>query len=132
MLRLLDIFYTIVHLALIGFNLFAWIWPKTRRAHLITAGATAASWFLLGIWFGMGYCPITDWQWSVKEKLGEKDLPNSFIKYMADKITGQDFDPAFIDNVTLISFALAVVLSIYFNFFHKRHKKTSAGNTLSA
>lgn len=120
MLQLLDIFLSLVHISLIGFNLFAWIWPATRRAHLITVAATAASWFLLGIWFGMGYCPITDWQWAIKEKLGEHNLPNSYIKYLADKLTGRDFEPDFIDKVTVISFAAAAVLSVYFNFFHRK------------
>ncbi|HYF29808.1 MAG TPA: DUF2784 domain-containing protein [Chitinophagaceae bacterium] len=120
MLQFLDILLTLAHLALIGFNLLGWIWTATRKAHLITVAATAASWFLLGIWFGMGYCPITDWQWEVKERLGEQNLPNSFIKYWADKLTGRNFDPGLVDRITLISFALAAVLSVYFNFFRKR------------
>lgn len=122
MLYLLDIFLTLLHLAIIGFNLFGWIWPATRRAHLITVAATGASWFLLGIWFGMGYCPITDWQWEVKERLGERNLPNSFIKYMADKITGRDFDAEFIDMVTVVCFGVAVVLAVYFNFFRRQKR----------
>ena len=120
MLQVLDFLLTLLHLAIIGFNLLGWIWPATRRAHLITVAATGASWFLLGIWFGMGYCPITDWQWSVKEKLGETNLPNSFIKYWADRITGRDFDPGFIDMVTVGCFSAAVVLAVYFNFFRKK------------
>jgi len=119
MLRFLDILLSFTHIALIGFNLLGWIWKRTRRAHLITIALTGASWFVLGIWFGMGYCPITDWQWQVKEKLGERDLPNSFIKYMADKITGHDFDASFIDMVTLSCFIAAIVLSVYFNFFRR-------------
>ena len=123
MLQFLDILFTIVHLSLISFNLFAWIWPVTRRAHLIVAGATSASWFILGIWYGWGYCPITEWQWNVKEKLGETNLPNSFIKYFADKITGKNFLPSLIDDVTLYTFLIAIVASIYVNFFRKRKKK---------
>ena len=124
MLHVLDIFLTIVHLVIIGFNLFGWIWPDARRAHFIVVAATAASWFLLGIWFGMGYCPVTDWQWSVKEKLGETNLPASFVKYWADEVTGRDWDAAFIDRVTVISFAIAVVLAVNFNFFRKRSNQT--------
>lgn len=119
MLKLLDIFYTILHLVIIGFNLFGWIWPRTRKAHLIVITATAASWFILGIWYGWGYCPITDWQWEVKEKLGETNLPNSFIKYFADKITGKDFPPALVDKVTVGCLVAAIILSLYFNFFRK-------------
>ena len=120
MLTLLDIFLTLVHLVIIGFNLFGWIWPATRKAHFICVLATAASWFLLGIWFGIGYCPVTDWQWRVKEQLGERDLPASFIKYYADKLSGKNISSSLIDNVTVICFAIAASLSIYVNFIKKR------------
>jgi hypothetical protein len=128
MLRALDVFYTILHLAIIGFNLFGWIWPRTRKAHLIVIGATAISWFGLGIWFGWGYCPITHWQWDVKEKLGETDLPSSFVKYFADKISGKDFPPSLVDTVTLGCFLAAIVLSVYFNFFRKRRSQLISKN----
>lgn len=123
MLKLLDIFFTFLHLAIISFNLFAWIWKKTRRAHLIVAGVTLICWFILGIWYGWGYCPITDWQWQIKEKLGETNLPNSFVKYFADKITGKDLSPTLIDNITLYSFLIAIAFSVYFNFFRKKKNK---------
>jgi hypothetical protein len=124
MLRLMDIFFTVLHLSVIGFNLFAWLWKKTRKAHLLVAGITLVSWFLLGIWYGWGYCFITDWQWQVKEKLGEINLPNSFVKYFADKVCGKNFDPALIDTVTLYSFLIAIAFSVYFNFFRKQKSQS--------
>ena len=126
MLKLLDIFLTLIHFVLIFFNLFAWLWPATRKAHLITVAATAFSWFVLGAWFGWGYCPITDWEWKVKTRLGETDLPNSFIKYYADKITGKNIDPSVVDMFTLVLFLAAIILSVYVNFFKK--KKASIHN----
>jgi hypothetical protein len=126
MLKLLDIFLSLVHFVLIFFNLFAWLWPATRKAHLITIAATAFSWFVLGAWFGWGYCPITDWEWKVKTRLGETGLPNSFIKYYADKITGENIDPSVIDMLTLVLFLAAIVLSVYVNFF--KTKKVSIHN----
>jgi hypothetical protein len=123
MLQLLDIFLTLVHFVIITFNLFGWIWKKTRRAHLYLVMITAASWLLLGIWFGLGYCPVTDWQWDVKTKLGETNLPNSFIKYYADKIAGKPVSSSVIDLVTAISFAIAAILSVYLNFFNRGKNK---------
>jgi hypothetical protein len=120
MLQVLNAFLTLVHVVIIGFNLLGWIWPATRKAHLICVLATAASWFLLGIWFGMGYCPVTDWQWRVKEQLGEHDLPASFIKYYADKISGKNISSSLIDMVTVICFAIAAILSVYVNFMKKK------------
>jgi len=119
-LKFLDICLTFVHLALIGFNLFGWIWPGTRKAHLITVAATTFSWFILGIWFGWGYCPITHWQWNVKKKLGETGLPNSFIKYYADKISRKNIDTSIVDTATLITFLVVIVITIYLNFFRRK------------
>jgi hypothetical protein len=112
-----------VHLVIILFNLFGWIPPYTRKAHLISILLTAASWFFLGIWFGIGYCPITAWQWNIKEQLGEANLPASFIKYYGDKITGKSLNSDFIDILTTASFAFAAIMSVYVNFFSR--KRTS-------
>src|SRR5688572_1789231 len=91
MLVFLDILLTIVHLAIILFNLFGWVFRYTRKLHFVFIVLTAASWFILGIWYGMGYCPVTEWQWNVKEDLGERNLPSNFIEYFAEKITGYNF-----------------------------------------
>lgn len=122
MLHFLDVFYTILHLLFIGFNMFAWIWPKTRKAHLVTIMLTAASWFVLGIWFGWGYCPITDWQWQVKERLGETHLPASFIEYYGEKITGTSINTEAVNIITLATFLLMVILSVYVNFLKRGHR----------
>jgi hypothetical protein len=123
MLKFLDILLTLAHFAIIGFNLFGWISPRTRKAHLIVVGATAFSWFILGIWFGWGYCPITEWQWNVKGKLGETNLPNSFIKYYVDKISGKDVNPWLVDMVTLVTFLAVIALAVYQNFFRRKMKE---------
>ena len=119
-MRFLDILFTFVHLLVIGFNLFGWIWKKTRKAHLLVVALTIASWFILGLWKGLGYCLLTDWHWRIKEKLGETNLPNSFIKYFADKITGTSINPQLVDAVTLILFLLIIIITVYFNFFNKK------------
>jgi hypothetical protein len=121
-LRLLDILLSLFHFVIIGFNLLGWIWKRTRKLHLVFVLLTAGCWFILGIWFGWGYCPVTDWEWHVKEKLGEYNLPNSFIKYYADKISGRSVDASIIDTVTSVSFFIAALLSVYLNFFNRKRK----------
>jgi hypothetical protein len=121
-LQLLDLLLIVVHFAVIGFNLFGWIWKRTRRAHFIVICATGACWLILGIWFGIGYCPITDWDWQIKAKLGIHNLPNSFIKYYADMLMGRSIDANLIDALTAAGFFLAALLSVYFNFIQKRIK----------
>jgi hypothetical protein len=123
MLRILDIFLTLFHLAIVGFNLFGWIPKRTRKANFILIVLTAASWFLLGIWYGMGYCPVTEWQWQVKEKLGETNIPNNFIEYISEKVFNRDFDTALIGIVTTVCFALAAAASVYVNFILPKRKR---------
>lgn len=120
MLSLLDILLTLLHLVIILFNLFGWIPVRSRKAHLICITLTGTSWFLLGIWFGIGYCPITEWQWQVKQKLGETNLPASFVKYYGDKLTGRNLDSSMIDTLTAVCFALAAVASLYVNFIKRK------------
>ena len=116
MWNLLDIFFIIFHTSLIIFNLFGWIWKKTQRFNLVTLGITGASWLLLGLLVGsLGYCPLTDWHFSVLNKLGETDLPNSYIKYLADRLTGLDFDQSLVDSVTLYAFLIALAVSLFVN-----------------
>ena len=124
-LRLLDIFLIIIHFVIIGFNLFGWIFKRTRKLHFIVICATAACWFILGIWFGIGYCPITDWDWRIKTMLGERDLPNSFIKYYADMVTGQSINASLIDTLTVACLLIAMMLSVYLNFIKKKKMELS-------
>ncbi len=125
MLALLDILLTVFHLLLTLFNLTGWAWKRTRGLHLIVLGTTAASWFVLGIWYGWGYCPLTAWHWDIKERLGEKNLPNSFIKYHADKWFGADIPTTIVDNVTLGGLILAVAAAVYVNFISGKKKRIS-------
>ena len=83
---------------------------------------TAASWFVLGIWFGMGYCPVTDWQWRVKELRGEMNLPGNFVEYFAEKLSNYNFDSQLVNIVTGVSFAVAALASLYVNFSGRKIK----------
>lgn len=123
-LALLDVLFSILHLLIIGFNLFGWIFKATRRIHFWFTMLTLFCWTILGIWFGLGYCPITDWQWQVKEKMGEQNLPASFIKYFADKVTGANVNAELIDILTLGLFLIAIGISVKLNFFNKKSRQT--------
>lgn len=116
----LDVFFVVFHGGLVLFNMTGWIWAETRRIHLATMGLTVASWFGLGIFFGWGYCPSTDWHWDVKRRLGETGLPDSYIKYYLDGLTGVSWDPALV-NAGVLFFGLgALGLSIWLNWRDRR------------
>lgn len=123
--KILDIFFVAFHSFLILFNLFGWIWRRTRIWNLVTLLLTGASWVLLGRIVGVpGYCPLTDWHFAVLERLGRTDLPNSYVKYLADRITGLDFNSATVDKVTLYAFLTALIISLVLNI--RQHVKFKA------
>lgn len=117
-----DWFFLAFHSALILFNLFGWVWRKTRIAHLITISLTLLSWGFLGIWYGWGYCPLTDWHWQVLERLGTVGLPNSYISYLLDRLFGWRPDQKWVDAGTLGFTLLAFGMSIWVNWRKKSRK----------
>lgn len=122
--HILDIFFVIFHTSIIFFNLFGWIWRKTRKFNLVLLLITGSSWLFLGLIVGtLGYCPLTDWHFSVLNKLGISDLPSSYVKYLADRLTGLDLSPSLVDNVTLYSFLAALAISVFLNLLDYRRKK---------
>ena len=117
----LDIFFLVFHSSLVLFNLFGWIWKKTRLANLITLGLTGVSWTGLGLFYGLGYCPLTDWHFRVLEHLGKTNLPNSYMRYLVQRLFHVDFSATLVDRVTLIAFLIALGLSLYFNLRKKKN-----------
>jgi hypothetical protein len=114
--HILDIFFVIFHTSLVIFNLFGWIWKKTRIYNLITLVLTGSSWLFIGLLVGsLGYCPLTDWHFNILERLGKTGLPNSYMKYLADRITGLDISAVLVDRITLYSFIAALIISLYMN-----------------
>ena len=93
----LDALLSLLHLLVIVFVLTGWAMKRTRKAHLILLGLTLFSWLGLGYRYGLGYCPLTDWHWQVKRKLGETGLPSSYIKYYLDSGTGADWNSSLVD-----------------------------------
>lgn len=116
MLRFLDGLLFLLHIIIILFNLFGWIWVRTRKIHLFVVGVTLFSWLVLGIKYGFGYCFLTDWEWEIKYKLGETNLPASFIKYFLDTYTNIEVSAGVVDFFTGVLFGLAILLTIYVNF----------------
>ena len=128
MLQLADYLLFGLHIVVIVINLFGWIFRKTRRIQLITILATTFSWIVMGIWYGWGYCFLTDWEWDIKMKLGESDLPYSFVQYLSNNILGMDLTSSFVDSITLIAFLVALVAGITVNYLDYRRNKKSASH----
>jgi hypothetical protein len=99
------------HTLLILFILFGWAGKRLRPWHMAVCLATLFSWCVLGLRYGFGYCPCTDWHWMVRERLGYEDMPRSYIKFLVDALTGLDASPFWVDVATSGLFALAMLCS---------------------
>jgi hypothetical protein len=119
---ILDKFFFTFHTALICFNLFGWIWKKTRVPNLIAILLTLLSWTLLGIWYGFGYCPFTEWHWQVRLKLGFHDMPVSYTKFLVDTFTGMDVNETLINAATVVLLLFALLASVAINIRDWRRK----------
>jgi uncharacterized membrane protein len=115
MYTFLDKFFFVFHSTLIVLILLGWAWKKTRLVNLAIILLTAFSWFILGIWYGYGYCPSTDWHWQVRAKLGIYDMPSSYTKFLVDSFTGWDVKQKTVDIITLILLIGALTASLHAN-----------------
>ncbi|MBN1497105.1 MAG: DUF2784 domain-containing protein [Spirochaetes bacterium] len=114
-LDFLDYFFLAFHSFFTLFNMTGWIWKRTRKYHLATILLTAASWFLLGICYGWGYCFCTDWHWKVREALGRPIMSDSYIHFLIQEMTGISFPADLVDTPTLAVFAFCAAMSIILN-----------------
>src|SRR6187455_3429849 len=122
--QFLNIFFFVFHTSFTLFNLVGWAFKKTRRLHLITLSLTAFSWFVLGIWYGWGYCFCTDWHWDVREKMGLHDQSTSYVHFLLLKLTGINFQKDLVDKLTLIVFFVSLALSVWLNILDYKRKQT--------
>lgn len=128
--RFLDALLFLLHILIILFNIFGWIFPKWRGWHFWCVMLTCFSWVILGFWKGWGYCFLTDWAWQVKSTLGETDLPNSFITYLINNSLGFNVPPHIVDQVTVGVFIFCVIAAIYFRLA-KKHRKGQPNHPMS-
>jgi hypothetical protein len=106
---LLNGFFHLFHVVLITFVIAGWMFPATRTAHLILVLLTLGSWFVLGIWMGMGYCPITEWHWKIKDALGEGRPGMSYVQFVLQKLLRRSLNAMAIDRaVTMLTVLLAL------------------------
>ncbi|HHJ11418.1 MAG TPA: DUF2784 family protein [Bacteroidetes bacterium] len=78
----------VFHSFLVVFNLFGWIWKKTRLVNLITLGLTGASCTLLGIFYGPEYCPLTDWHFRILGHPGKTNFLFPFVYALSGTTAG--------------------------------------------
>lgn len=117
--EILNVGFFVFHTSWIAFNCLGWMWRRTRRWHLAAVSITALSWFGLGIWYGWGYCPCTDWHWQVRARLGYQDPP-SYIQLLIREATGIELSPSRANLLALATLGAVSVLSVMLNLRDRR------------
>ncbi|MDH3792723.1 MAG: DUF2784 family protein [Rhodospirillales bacterium] len=108
----LNIGLHLAHQSLIVFTLIGWAFCETRLLHLGIMALVGVSWLGFGIFHGLGYCLLTDIQWTLKERMGEERPAVGYMKFLADRLSGRDLDAKLIDAVTYITCALCSATSL--------------------
>jgi len=126
----LDFFFLVFHTSLTLFNALGWIWKPLRRINLLTLLLTGFSWFILGLFYGMGYCPLTDWHFHVLKNMGHTNLPDSYLQYLTMRFFHWQIPVGIIDFVTASVFFLALLISLWLNIrdWRNRKKYPTSGN----
>jgi hypothetical protein len=109
MLAFLDVACFVLHTGLIVFNMIGWRWKKTRAVHRWTLGATICSWFVLGYWYGWGYCICADWHFQIRRELGYVDPDTSYLQLLARQLAGVSVSRTLADVVAMTVLVLIVL-----------------------
>lgn len=128
----MDVFFVVFHTGFTAFVFAGWIVPTLRKAHRIAVLLTAFSWFGLGLFTTIGYCPLTDWHWRVLRALGERQLPRSYIQYLVARLLGVDLSPVTVDWAVGIIFAIAAVVAVALPLVERRKHPTKTMSTKDA
>ena len=110
--QVLNVGFFVFHSVWILFTCLGWIWKRTRPWQLTMVTLTALSWVVLGIRYGWGYCPFTDWHWQVRARLGYDDPP-SYIQLLIREMTGAEIPATVADAIAVIALACAAAMGLW-------------------
>ncbi|HEX4339303.1 MAG TPA: DUF2784 family protein [Polyangiaceae bacterium] len=125
MLAVLDWSLTVLHVAVVLAFVFLWIPRSTARWHYRLVALVAFSWIVVGFMKGsVGYCFLTDLHWRVKRARGVTHLPGSFLKYIADHVSGANVSPGLINGIAAVTF-VGVCVAAVFRFIQARRERAA-------
>jgi Protein of Unknown function (DUF2784) len=119
-----DAFFFVFHIGLILFNLFGWLFKPLQKWNLISLSLTAFSWFVLGAFYGFGYCFLTDWHWQIREHLGYANPFNSYIQFLITTLFSISVSEQLVNVLTATLFFAALMMSIITNLRTFRRVKS--------
>jgi hypothetical protein len=121
----LNILFLVFHTGLIGFNVFGWMWKRTRPWNLLTQCLTLASWVGMGAVYGWGYCLCTDVHWDIRRRMGITDDPDTYVGFLLWRVTGVLPSDAFVFWLTVSVFAVSFGASLFLNLRDLRKRRAA-------
>lgn len=122
MLVFLNILLLTLHTALIVFNVFGWLWVRTRPWNMLTQVLTLGSWVGMGAFYGWGYCLCTDIHWDIRRELGFTGEPDTYIGFLIQKATGVRASEEFVFWLTVCVFCVSFFGSLFLNIRDLRRR----------
>jgi hypothetical protein len=119
-LQVLNIGFFVFHTALILFNVLGWLSRRWRKWNLVCLGLTALSWFLMGIWYGAGYCICTDWHYQVRHTMGVRGDPDNYVQLLVRSLTGWTPSDSLSRTVAGVCFGISLIASLVLNIIDWR------------
>ena len=113
--HLINSLFHSVHLLVILFVATGWMVSALLPFHLALTGLTLMCWFILGLWFGFGYCPISDWHWKFKGALGDGQPQGSYIHFVLQHMRKNKISAAVVDKVVLVGTVVIMGISLFLN-----------------
>lgn len=101
----------IIHLSVICFSVFGWVFDQTRSIHLILQALIFFSWFGLGLIKGWGYCLITDLQWKLKRSANIIMDSESYVKWLIDELFSTNIPENTTNIITMFTFFFTSIVS---------------------
>lgn len=116
-LRTANVLLHALHVAVIGFSCFGWIWAETRPWHLALAAGIAASWFVVGPLIGqVGFCIVTGAQHAVWRRLDPAAPRPGYVRFLLERLTGRAVDSRVVvgwtQGVFYATTAVSITLSV--------------------
>jgi hypothetical protein len=111
LLKILDVALFVLHGVWTLLVCVGWMWRRTRPWHQAAVALTAGSWFILGWFYGWGYCLFTDWHWQVRDQLGHP-RDHSYTQLLIRTVTGVELGERASNLLTVGIFAAVVLLSV--------------------
>lgn len=112
-MRIVNWFFHAFHVGLILFTAIGWMVAPLRTFHLAVCALTLFSWFGIGLLLGSpGFCAITEVHFWVRRRLGLQTLRESYMVYLARKLTGREPSAAVVEISTQAVFYGVMLLSI--------------------